>query len=73
MLVREGQPVATGTPLLSIDDSVQRASTEQLRLQSEASLALLKELEAQPRPETLAIARAQVELAEANRKVAIDQ
>ena len=56
VLVHEGQQVSAGTPLFTIDDSVQRANTEQLRLQSEASLALLKELKAQPRKETLAIA-----------------
>ena len=46
VLVREGQQVSAGTPLFSIDDSVQRATTEQLRLQAEASLALLNELKA---------------------------
>src|ERR1035438_1288536 len=39
VLVREGQSVLAGTPLFAIDDSVQRPTTEQLRLQSEASLA----------------------------------
>jgi HlyD family secretion protein len=42
-------------------------------LQAEASLALLNELRAQPRAETLAIAAAQVDLAESNLKVARDQ
>ena len=56
VLAHEGQQVTAGTPLFTIDDSVQRATTEQLRLQSEAALALLDELKAQPRPETLAIA-----------------
>lgn len=51
VFVHEGQQVAAGTPLLTIDDSVQRANTEQLRLQSEAALALLNELKAQPREE----------------------
>jgi HlyD family secretion protein len=69
VLVHEGQSVTAGTPLLAIDDSVQKATTEQLRLQSDASLALLKELKAQPRKETLAIAAAQVGLAEANLKM----
>jgi HlyD family secretion protein len=73
VLVREGQQVSAGTPLFTIDDSVQRPATEQLRLQSEASLALLDELKAQPRKETLAIAVAQVGLAESNLKVARDQ
>src|ERR1039457_325752 len=73
VLVREGQQASAGTLLFTIDDSVQRANTEQLRLQSEASLALLKELKAQPRKETLAIAKSQVELAESSLKVAQDQ
>ena len=73
VLVREGQPVSAGSPLVAIDDSVQSATTEQLRLQSEASLALLNELKAQPRKETLAIAKSQVDLAESNLKVARDQ
>jgi HlyD family secretion protein len=73
VLVREGQQVSAGTPLFTIDDSVQRPTTEQLRLQSEASLSLLNELKAEPRKETLAIAVAQVGLAEANLKAARDQ
>jgi len=73
VLVREGQQVSPGTPLFTIDDSVQRANAEQLRLQSEASLALLNELKAQPRKETLAIAQAQVVLAESNLKTVQNQ
>jgi HlyD family secretion protein len=73
VLVREGQQVTSGTPLFSIDDSVQRATTEQLKAQSEAALALLDELKAEPRPETLAIAVSQVGLAESNLKAARDQ
>jgi HlyD family secretion protein len=73
VLVREGQQVSAGTPLFSIDDSVQRATTEQLKSQAEAALALLEELKAEPRPETLAIAVAQVGLAESNLKEARDQ
>ena len=73
VLVHEGQEVAAGDPLFAIDDSVQRAVTEQLRLQAEASLALLNELKAQPRPETLAVAEAQVGLADSNLKAVRDQ
>ena len=73
VLVREGQQVSVGAPLFTIDDSVQKANTEQLRMQSEASLALLQELKAQPRTETLAIALAQVVLADSNLKMARDQ
>ena len=42
-------------------------------MQSEAALALLEELKAEPRKETLAIAVAQVGLAGSNLKVARDQ
>jgi HlyD family secretion protein len=73
VLVREGQQVLADAPLFTIEDSVQRATTEQLRLQADASLALLEELKAQPRMETLAVAEAQVGLAESNLKVAHDQ
>jgi HlyD family secretion protein len=73
VLAHEGQQVSAGTPLFTIDDSVQRATTEQLRLQSEAALALLQELQAEPRKETLAVAQAQVEQAQANLKAAQDQ
>jgi HlyD family secretion protein len=73
VLVREGQQVSAGAPLFTIDDSVQKANTEQLRLQSEAALALLQELKAQPRTEALAIAMAQVVLADSNLKMARDQ
>ena len=73
VLVREGQRVSAGAALLTIDDSVQRASTEQLRLQSDAALDLLRELKAQPRKETLAIAKAQVDQAESNLKAVRDQ
>jgi HlyD family secretion protein len=69
VFVHEGQKVSAGTLLVAIDDAVQKATTEQLGFQAEASLALLKELKAEPRKETLAIAEAQVGLAEANLKV----
>ena len=73
VLVREGQQVTAGTPLFSIDDSVQRPTAEQFKMQSEAALALLEELKAEPRKETLAIAVAQVGLAGSNLKVARDR
>ena len=73
IFVHEGQVVSAGMPLLAMDDSVQKAQTEQLRLQAEAALALLNELKAEPRMETLAIAAAQVDLAEASLRVARDQ
>jgi HlyD family secretion protein len=73
VLATEGQSVAAGTVLLKIDDSVQRQTTAQLRSQSEASLALLNELKAEPRKENLEIAKAQVDLAVSNVKAARDQ
>jgi HlyD family secretion protein len=73
VLVAEGNRVHKGDPLLTIDDSVQRATTEQQRSQAEAAFAMLEELKAQPRPENLEVALAQAENAEANLKSAQDQ
>jgi len=73
LLVHEGQSVSAGTALLKIDDSQQQASTEQLRLQAEAARVQLQELKAEPRAETLAVARSQVEQAQANLQAAQDQ
>lgn len=73
ILVTEGQEVKQGTPLVQLDDSIQRATVEQQKAQAEAAHALLAELRAQPRKETLEVARAQVEMAEASLKSAQDQ
>jgi HlyD family secretion protein len=73
VFVHEGEEIAAGAPLFAIDDSVQRANTEALRLQAGASLALLNELKAEPRKETLEIAQAQALLAETALKSARDQ
>ncbi len=73
VLVSEGQAVEQGTPLLAMDDTVQRATVEQQNAQLEAARALLAELKAQPRPETLEVARAQAEAARATLKTATDQ
>ena len=73
VLVAEGQQVHKGDPLVTIDDSVERATTEQLQAQAEAALAMLHELKAEPRPETLAVAVAQVDNARATLKNARDQ
>ncbi len=73
VLVAEGQKVCKGDPLVEIDDSVQRATTEQLKAQAEAALAMLHELRAEPRPETLAVSVAQVDNARATLKNAKDQ
>jgi len=72
ILVTEGQTVHKGDPLVLIDDSIQRATTEQLQSQAEAALSLLQELKAEPRQETLDVAEAQVKAAQATLKTAQD-
>lgn len=73
ILVAEGEIVRKGTPMLMMDDSVQRAIAEQQKSQAEAALALLEELRVQPRRENLEVAKAQVESANASLKSAQDQ
>ncbi len=73
VLVVEGQKVRKGDPLLTIDDSVQRATAEQLKAQAEAALAMLEELKAEPRPETLDVSVAQVVSAKATLKNTQDE
>ena len=72
VLVHEGQAVHQGDALLSIDDSVQRATAEQQQAAARAAQALLQELQRQPRPETLAVSEAQVSHAQAQLKSAQD-
>jgi HlyD family secretion protein len=72
ILASEGQQVHRGDPLLTIDDSVQRATAEQVRSQADAALAMLNELKAEPRPENLAVALAQLESARASLKNTAD-
>ena len=72
ILVTEGQEVKQGAVLLVIDDSIQRATVEQLQSQAQAASALLAELKAQPRKETLDVAEAQVVSAQASLKNAQD-
>ena len=72
ILVAEGQAVTQGTPLVQIDDTVQRATADQQKSQADAAQALLDELHAQPRKENLEVARAQVAMAQANLKTAED-
>ena len=69
----EGQAVHKGDPLVSIDDSVQRAAAEQQKAQAEAAAAMLQELKAQPRRENLEVAQAQVDNARATLKNVRDQ
>jgi HlyD family secretion protein len=73
ILVTEGEQVHKGDVLLTIDDSVQRATAEQLEAQADAAQAMLRELRAEPRRENLAVSVAQVENARATLKNARDQ
>lgn len=73
ILVNEGAFVHKGDPLLTIDDKVQRATMEQQRSQADAAETVLQSLKAQPRKETLEVAAAQVENAQAALKNAQDQ
>jgi len=72
ILVAEGQEVKKGTLLLVIDDSIQRATTQQLESQAQAAFTLLNELKAEPRKETLDVNEAQVVAAQAALKTAQD-
>jgi len=72
ILVSEGQQVKGGQPLLRLDDSIQRATAEQLDSQAQAAKALLEELKAEPRKETLDVNVAQEASAQANLKTAQD-
>jgi HlyD family secretion protein len=65
IFAKEGDTVRAGQPLFAIDDSVQRATTEQEGLQARAAQAQLEELKAEPRRETLAVSAAQFEQAKA--------
>lgn len=72
ILVSEGESVHAGEPLLLLDDSIQRAATEQQQAQAQAAHAMLEELRAEPRPETLQVAVAQVDAAQASLRTATD-
>ncbi len=63
--VHQGQLVKKGDVLARLDDRVQRATSEQQRAQAKASMAMLEELKAQPRPEALQVAQAQLAVAAA--------
>ena len=72
ILVSEGARWPKGTPLVQLEDSVQKATVQQQKAQAEAALAMLKELKAQPRPENLRVSKAQVDYAAANLQTARD-
>jgi HlyD family secretion protein len=71
--VSEGQTVKRGTPLLLVDDSIQRATMEQQRSQAESAHAMLEELRAEPRKETLDVTEAQVAAAQSQLKTTRDE
>ena len=73
VLVTEGQTVSAGTPLFTLDDSVQRALVAQQTAQADAARSVLEELRSQPRKETLQVAEAQVQMATATARNASDQ
>jgi HlyD family secretion protein len=73
ILVKEGDKVTQKTPLLRIDDSIQKATVEQLKAQAGAAQSQLQLLKAQPRKENLEVNKAQVDYAAANLKTAQDQ
>lgn len=73
ILVAEGQEIKKGTVLLVMDDSIQRATVQQLQSQAQAASTLLDELKAQPRKETLDVAEAQVVSAQAALTTAQDE
>ena len=73
ILVHEGDTVRKGDALIALDDSVQRGTAAQLAAQAKAAEAALAALKAQPRPEVLAVAEAQLDQAHAARKTAEDQ
>ncbi len=73
ILVNQGDKVAKGTPLLLIDDTVQKATVEQLKAQAAAAQSLLQQLKAQPRKENLDVSKAQVDYATANLRTVQDQ
>ena len=70
IFVSEGQSVKQGQPLLLIDTSIQSATAEQQLRQAQAAHAMLEELRAEPRKETLDVNIAQVHAAEATLKMA---
>ena len=70
--VSEGQRVKRGDILLVLDATVPQATAEQLLAQAQAAQAALAELRAEPRPESLAVVTAQVDVAQATLKMNSD-
>ena len=72
ILVGEGEAVKRGQPLVLVDDSIQHATAAQQLAQAQAAHAMLQELRAEPRQETLDVVTAQVKAAESSVKLAQD-
>jgi HlyD family secretion protein len=70
--VREGQRVKAGQPMLQLELDRTRSATEAARAQATAQRASLEELEAGPRSETIAQARAELAAAQAQAREASD-
>jgi HlyD family secretion protein len=70
--VTEGERVKRGDVLLGLDATVQQATAQQLLAQAQAAQAALAALRAEPRPESLAVATAQVDVAQATLKMNTD-
>lgn len=66
LYVNDGQDVKKGDPLLAIDDTIEQGIVAKDDAQAQAALSALNELKAQPRKENLAVAQAQLDLANAN-------
>jgi HlyD family secretion protein len=72
VFVRDGQRVRKGEVLFDLEDSVPRTALAQARRQADVADAQLRALRAQPRPEVLAVAEAQVKQAAAALAVVSD-
>jgi len=64
--VADGQVVRQGQSLLVIDDTIQKEIVNKDLAQAQAAQTLLNKLKAEPRPENLAVAQAQLDYASAN-------
>lgn len=65
VFVKYGEHVQEGQPLFQIDDTIQQQTVKQLYHQMQANYIKYQELLNEPRPETLAVAKAQVDYANA--------
>lgn len=63
VFVKYGEEVKKGQPLFQVDDAVQMQTVKQLYHQMQADYTKYLELKAEPRPEVLAVSKAQVDYA----------